>query len=146
MNNLNRYIEAQSYNYERALKEIKNGKKESHWMWYIFPQIKGLGFSATSKFYEIQSIDEAISYLDNEILGSRLIEISNELLKLKTNNPIEIFGEIDSLKLKSSMTLFAYISDNDIFNQVLEKYYNNELDQNTINICNNLEKVKKLHL
>ena len=146
MNNLNRYIEAQSYDYERALKEIKNGKKESHWMWYIFPQIKGLGFSATSKFYEIQSIDEAISYLDNEILGPRLIEISNELLKLKTNNPIEIFGEIDSLKLKSSMTLFAYISDNDIFNQVLEKYYNNELDQNTINICNNLEKVKKLHL
>jgi len=139
MKNLNRYIEAQSYDYERALTEIKNGKKESHWMWYIFPQIKGLGFSATSKFYEIQSIDEAISYLDNEILGPRLIEISNELLKLKSNNPIEIFGEIDFLKLKSSMTLFSYISNNQIFNKVLEKYYNNELDINTINICKNLE-------
>ena len=139
MNNLNRYIEAQSYDYKRALKEIKNGKKETHWMWYIFPQIKGLGFSATSKFYEIQSIDEAISYLDNEILGPRLIEISNELLKLKSNNIIDILGPIDSLKLKSSMTLFSYISNNQIFNKVLEKYYNNELDINTINICKNLE-------
>ena len=139
MNNLNRYIEAQSYDYKRALKEIKNGKKETHWMWYIFPQIKGLGFSATSKFYEIQSIDEAISYLDNEILGPRLIEISNELFKLKSNNIIDILGPIDSLKLKSSMTLFSYISNNQIFNKVLEKYYNNELDINTINICKNLE-------
>ena len=80
MNKLNRYIEAQSYDYERALKEIKNGKKETHWMWYIFPQIKGLGQSETAKFYEIQSIEEAKSYLDNEILGPRLITITNELL------------------------------------------------------------------
>lgn len=139
MNNLNRYIEAQSYDYEQALKEIKNGKKETHWMWYIFPQIKGLGFSATSKFYEIQSIDEAKSYLEHEILGTRLIEITSELLKLKSNNIIDVLGSIDSLKLKSSMTLFSYISNNQIFNQVLEKYYNNELDINTINICKNLE-------
>lgn len=139
MNNLNRYIEAQSYDYERALIEIKNGKKETHWMWYIFPQIKGLGFSATSKFYEIQSIEEAISYLEHEILGTRLIEITSELLKLKSNNIIDILGPIDSIKLKSSMTLFSYISNNQIFNKVLEKYYNNELDINTINICKNLE-------
>lgn len=135
MENLNRYLEAQKYDYEQALQEIKNGKKESHWMWYMFPQITGLGRSDTAKYYEIKSLSEAKEYLNNEILKNRLIEMCQSLLNLKNDDPIEIFGPIDALKLKSSMTLFSYVSDNDIFNQVLEKFYNNEHDLNTIDIC-----------
>lgn len=116
MIDLNRYLDAQKYNYEQALKEIQNGKKESHWMWYIFPQITGLGQSDMAKYYEIKSLTEAKEYLNNEILKARLINMCQSLLNLKVNNPVEIFGPIDALKLKSSMTLFSYISDNDIFN------------------------------
>lgn len=138
MEDLNRYLKAQKYDYEQALKEIQNGKKESHWMWYIFPQITGLGQSDMAKYYEIKSLTEAKEYLNNEILKARLINMCQSLLNLKTNNPIEIFGPIDALKLKSSMTLFSYISEDEIFNQVLEKFYNNEHDLNTIDICKRL--------
>lgn len=92
MDELNRFIKSQEKDYYVALQEIKNGQKQSHWMWYIFPQIDGLGMSEMSHYFSIKSLDEAIAYLSNEILGSRLLEISNELLKLNTNNPEEIFA------------------------------------------------------
>ena len=141
MEQLDRFIKAQENTYLVALKEIKNGRKQSHWMWYIFPQIKGLGMSETSRYYGINDEEEAKAYLDNEILGFRLREITSELLKLNIDNPVDIFGTIDAIKLKSSMTLFDYVSDDKIFSQVLNKYYNGEIDEKTILLC---EKRKKL--
>ena len=141
MEQLNRFIKAQENTYLVALKEIKNGRKQSHWMWYIFPQIKGLGMSETSRYYGIDGEEEAKAYLDNEILESRLREITSELLKLNIDNPVDIFGTIDAMKLKSSMTLFDYVSDYKIFSQVLNKYYNGKIDKKTILLC---EKRKKL--
>lgn len=138
-NDIQRFIKAQEKDYEEALLEVKQGYKRSHWMWYIFPQVHGLGYSETSKFYAINNIDEVREYLKNEYLYNNLINICEELLKLETNNPVEIFGEIDAMKLKSSMTLFNYICDLDknridIFPKVLEKYFDNERDIKTINI------------
>ena len=121
----NRFITAQQNVYETALSEIKKGRKESHWMWYIFPQIDGLGRTALSKEYAIKSKEEAIAYLSHEILGVRLIEISNELLKTDNLTAEQIVGFPDVLKLKSSMSLFALIqNDEAVFEQVLIKYYN----------------------
>lgn len=140
MKNLERFIKAQERDYDIALKEIINGKKETHWMWYIFPQIIGLGNSAMSEFYAIKDLEEAREYLNDDILGKRLVEISTELLKLDTNNPVEIFGYIDSLKLNSCMTLFDYISDNEIFSKVINKYFNGDKDLSTIDICDGLSK------
>ena len=141
MGQLDRFIKAQENTYLVALNEIKNGRKQSHWMWYIFPQIKGLGMSETSRYYGIDDEEEAKAYLDNEILGSRLREITSELLKLNIYNPVDIFGTIDAMKLKSSMTLFDYVSEDKIFSQVLNKYYNGEIDEKTILLC---KKRKKL--
>ena len=141
MGQLDRFIKAQENTYLVALKEIKNGRKQSHWMWYIFPQIKGLGMSETSRYYGIDGEEEAKAYLDNEILGSRLREITSELLKLNIDNLVDIFGTIDTMKLKSSMTLFDYVSEDKIFSQVLNKYYNGEIDEKTILLC---KKRKKL--
>lgn len=141
MDKLDRFIKAQENTYYIALNEIKNGRKRSHWMWYIFPQIKGLGMSDVSRFYGIDGVIEARAYLDNEILGARLREITGELLKLNENNPFDIFGTIDTIKLKSCMTLFNYVSDEDIFMDVLEKFYNGEIDDKTIFLC---EKGKSL--
>ena len=141
MDKLDRFIKAQENTYYIALNEIKNGRKRSHWMWYIFPQIKGLGMSDASRFYGIDGVIEARAYLDNEILGARLRERTGELLKLNENNPFDIFGTIDTIKLKSCMTLFNYVSDEDIFMDVLEKFYNGEIDDKTIFLC---EKGKSL--
>lgn len=137
---LDRFIEAQNNDYIRALKELQNGRKLTHWMWYIFPQITGLGKSAMSQYYEIKSIEEARDYLNNEILRKHLLEVSNELLKLNTCNPEEVFGYIDSLKLKSSMTLFSYVSDEEVFDKVIDKYYNGVKDETTLKICKRLER------
>ena len=141
MDKLDRFIKAQENTYYIALNEIKNGRKRSHWMWYIFPQIKGLGMSDASRFYGIDGVIEARAYLDNEILGARLREITGELLKLNENNPFDIFGTIDTIKLKSCMTLFDYVSDEDICMDVLGKFYNGEIDDKTIFLC---EKGKSL--
>lgn len=141
MDKLDRFIKAQENTYSIALNEIKNGRKQSHWMWYIFPQIKGLGMSETSRYYGIDGVLEAKAYLDNEILGNRLREITGELLKLDENNPFDIFGTIDTMKLKSCMTLFDYVSDENIFMDVLDKFYNGEVDEKTIWLC---EKGKSL--
>lgn len=134
MNDLNRFIEAQKEDYSRALEEVKCGMKRTHWMWYIFPQIIGLGRSSTAEYYAIKDLDEARAYLDDEVLGPRLREISSELLKLETNLPVLIFGSIDALKLNSSMTLFNYVSDDDIFQRVIDKYYDGKKDELTLEI------------
>lgn len=133
MNNLDRFISVQKYVYEEALTEVKQGNKKSHWMWFIFPQIIGLGESDTEIYYSIVNIDEATKFLSHEILGKRLREITSELLKLKTNDPEEIFGEIDAMKLKSSMTLFDCVEENSIFDEVLKKYFNGQRDELTLN-------------
>lgn len=134
-NGLNRFLEAQNMRWETALSEIRNGKKQSHWMWYIFPQITGLGYSSISKYYAIRDISEAQDYLNHEILGKRLIEISNELLKLKGDSATAVFGSPDDMKLKSSMTLFSLVPDTDkVFQQVLDKYCNGEADIRTVQI------------
>ena len=132
MNNLDRFISVQNYVYEEALAEIKQGEKKSHWMWFIFPQIIGLGESDNAIYYSIVNIEEATKFLSHEVLGKRLREITNELLKLKTNDPEEIFGEIDAMKLKSSMTLFDCVEENSIFDEVLKKYFNGQRDELTL--------------
>ena len=132
MNSLDRFISVQNYVYEEALTEIKQGEKKSHWMWFIFPQIIGLGESDNAIYYSIVNIEEATKFLSHEVLGKRLREITNELLKLKTNDPEEIFGEIDAMKLKSSMTLFDYVEENSIFDEVLKKYFNGQRDELTL--------------
>ena len=134
-NSLKRFLDAQEGSYEKALAEIKNGKKQSHWMWYIFPQIQGLGFSETSKYYAIKDINEAAVYLQHPILGSRLIHICTELLAIKTSNATQIFGSPDDLKLSSSATLFSSLPDtNPVFELVLNKFFNGVKDARTLQI------------
>jgi len=129
--NLDRFKEAQRVDYPIALEEIKNGYKKSHWMWYIFPQLKDLGYSPTAKYYGIDGKEEAIAYLTDEILRSRLIEISKALLSLETSNATEIFGYPDDMKLKSSMTLFYLVSGDEIFKKVLDKFFDGDIDKKT---------------
>lgn len=132
MYDLDRFVKAQEKMYDIALNEIKNGKKISHFMWYIFPQLKGLGYSDISNYYGISGLEEAKEYLEDEILGNRLYNITLELLKIEEDNPINIFGNVDALKLKSSMTLFDIVSDDEIFYDVLKKYYGGKKDERTI--------------
>lgn len=132
--NLHRFLSPHENDYQRALSEIKSGKKTSHWMWYIFPQIKGLGTTDFAKLYAIEDLAEATEFINHPILSAHLLEISTELLKLKTNDALEILGKPDNLKLKSCMTLFAQVSDEVVFKQLLEKFYNGELDQKTLDI------------
>lgn len=133
--NLDRFKKAQELDYETALSEIKNGEKQSHWIWYIFPQLKELGFSPTAKFYGIEDFQEAKEYLEDELLKNRLIEISNALLELKSNNPTEVMGYPDDLKLKSCMTLFDVVNPEiEVFKKVLEKYFNGEKDLKTLEL------------
>lgn len=130
---LKRFLDAQNQVYLRALSEIRNGKKVSHWMWYVFPQLKGLGKSETANEYGIFDLAEANSYLAHPVLGKHLIEISEALLKLNSHTAEEIFGYPDNLKLRSCMTLFA-AADNahPVFSEVLEKYYASIPDGQTI--------------
>ena len=130
---LERFIEAQSKSYDQALKEIKAGHKETHWMWWIFPQYKGLGESKLSKHYAIQSRDEAQAYLVHPILGRRLRDCMMVLLCLKTKDAVEVFGEVDAMKLKSCMTLFGY-SGSIICTMVLNKFFNGEPDATTVRL------------
>ena len=140
-NNLNRFIQAQETSFEMALTEVRNGRKRSHWMWYIFPQIKGLGFSPTSVFYGIEDIKEAESYLKHPVLGSRLIRICTALLELKDNDASRIFGYPDDLKLKSSMTLFSSLpTSNPLFTLVLNKFFKGTKDKKTLEIINRQNK------
>lgn len=132
---LERFKRAQSDDYQTALQEIRNGRKESHWMWYIFPQASGLGRSEMAEYYGIRSLDEAKAYLADPELGARLVEISEELLKLEDRNARKIFGFPDYLKLRSCMTLFAAVSEDDsVFHRVLDAYYHGEKDERTIEL------------
>jgi uncharacterized protein (DUF1810 family) len=135
---LNRFLEAQETKYNEALSEIKKGKKQSHWMWFIFPQIAGLGFSDYNVFYAIKNMEEASQYLQHPILGKRLIEISKAVLEITGKTANEIFGKPDDRKLQSCMTLFAKIKSTDpIFQKILDQYYQGNKDEKTIQLLNN---------
>lgn len=135
--NLARFVEAQNSSYHTALSEIKNGRKQSHWMWYIFPQVQGLGFSETSKYYAIRDLAEAQAYLSHPVLGPRLSALCHELLQLPGNNANQIFGSPDDQKLHSSMTLFASIQNPDpVFELVLQKFFSGKRDARTLDILN----------
>ena len=121
--NLSRFVQAQQSDYEQALSEINTGRKRSHWMWYIFPQFDGLGFSSMSERYAIKSLAEAEAYLAHPILGPRLLEIAEAALAVDGKTATEIFGSPDDMKLKSSATLFAHLSpEGSVFHRLLETY------------------------
>lgn len=132
---LKKFIKAQRKDYDTALNEIRYGRKRLHWIWYIFPNIVGLGYSQKSWYYGIKDIVEARAYLDDEVLRGRLEEISSELLKLKSDNATRIMGATDDLKLRSCMTLFlAAEPGNTIFASVLGKFFRGEKDTRTVEI------------
>lgn len=133
--NLQRFVNAQEGDYPQALKEIQQGRKWSHWIWYIFPQIHGLGLSSMAEMYSISSIDEARAFLNHPVLRERLIEISTALLKHKgQSTAYEILGTIDAIKVRSCMTLFDILMPNAIFAEVLDAFYEGQRDQKTIDI------------
>ena len=130
---LERFVRAQRDGYERALSEIVTGRKRSHWMWYIFPQFEGLGFSATSQHYAIKSIAEAEAYLRHPVLGPRLLECGRATVSLEGRSALEVFGSPDDMKLRSSATLFASVSPaGSVFDQLLDKYFGGERDEKTL--------------
>ncbi len=126
--------------YKKALQEVKDGRKQSHWIWYIFPQMVGLSLSATSQMYGIRSLAESKSYFENEVLRNRLYEITRALLELN-DSATNIFGEIDAMKVRSCMTLFNLVSSNDVFAEVLEKFYDKNVCERTLElVANELDK------
>ena len=132
---LQRFIDAQATTYNAAFSEISNGRKTGHWMWFIFPQVQGLGMSETSKYYAIQNAAEAAAYLQHPILGSRLTNICEALLNLESSDAHHIFGSPDDVKLQSSMTLFASVPGAPpVFEAVLDKFFNGKQDSRTISI------------
>src|SRR4028118_2198241 len=127
--NLSRFLRAQENDYEEALSEIRSGQKRTHWMWYIFPQLAGLGFSSTAQRYAITSIDEAKAYLTYPVLGPRLKECAEAVLQVEARSARDIFGSPDDVKLRSCATLFAYASPpGSVFERLLSKYYQDEPD------------------
>lgn len=133
---LERFVKAQKRDYKVALQEVKNGKKETHCIWYVFPQMLVLGRSCYANLYGIKNKNEAEEYLKHKILGKRLREVTNALLEQEGKSADDIFGYPDTMKVKSSMTLFDSISPNDIFAQVLEKFYDEERCMLTLNLIN----------
>ncbi len=132
---LERFVKAQQYDYETALREILGGRKRSHWMWYIFPQLQGLGFSSTAQYYGIRDLEEAKDYMEHPVLGARLVEISSALLTLETSDPSAVMGYPDDLKLRSSMTLFELAApEQPVFARVLEKFYAGHRDRRTLEL------------
>jgi uncharacterized protein (DUF1810 family) len=132
---LERFRKAQKNSYDTALREIKNGQKRSHWMWYIFPQIAGLGYSQTAQYYAIADLDEAKEFLKDDMLGKNIVEISEALLEVESNDATHVMGWPDDLKLRSSMTLFALADPEcDVFRNVLDKFYGGEMDERTIEL------------
>ena len=132
---LDRFVKAQAYDYDAALREIRSGRKRSHWMWYIFPQLQGLGFSSTAQYYAISDLQEAKDYLAEPTLRARLLEISGALLTLDTNDASAVFGWPDDMKLRSSMTLFAEAEPEcTVFTEVIEKYFGGVKDDKTLKI------------
>lgn len=132
---IKRFLDAQESSYETALSEIRAGRKRSHWIWYIFPQIDGLGRSSTACYYAVKDMAEAKEYLAHPVLRQRLLEISEALLVLDAHDPLAVMGSPDDMKLKSSMTLFALAEPEcQVFRKVLDKYYGGKMDSRTIKI------------
>ena len=137
--NLNRFIEAQMATYEGVMLELACGRKESHWIWYIFPQIDGLGRSDIAKLYSIKSLEEGRAYLEHPVLGPRLIKACEILLSLEDASMDEVMGFPDDLKLLSSMTLFEALSDsNSIFTKIIEFYFEDERDEVSLKLIKEL--------
>jgi uncharacterized protein (DUF1810 family) len=133
---LNRFVQAQTHDYERALGELRRGRKRSHWMWYIFPQYAGLGFSSTSQHYSIKSLAEAQAYLEHPVLGPRLLECVQTLLGIEGRSASEILGYPDDVKLRSCATLFACVSPTgSAFDQLLDKYFAGQRDPQTLRLA-----------
>ena len=132
--NLERFVLAQRNVYSQALSEIIRGRKTSHWMWFIFPQVKGLGRSYESQLYGIGDLSEARAYLAHDVLGNRLRECVSTLLRIENRTALEIFGPIDEMKLRSSLTLFNAASEEVIFDQAIAKYFNGQTDDLTLGI------------
>ena len=138
INSLDRFIKPQELMFPVALRELKKGKKISHWMWHIFPQLRGLGQSSMSYIYGLAGLEEAEAYLANTTLKSRLYELCEILLKHKDKSAVDIFGNVDTMKLKSSMTLFVLTSeDYTIFDQVLEQFFDGQMDEVKVEMINN---------
>ena len=134
---LARFLEAQNHTYLKALSEIESGKKTSHWMWYVFPQLKGLGRSDMAQFYGIENLKEAEEYLAHPVLGKHLVAISEALFKIEGRTANEIFGSPDELKLRSSMTLFASAQNSHpIFRAIMDKYFDGIPDEKTVDALN----------
>lgn len=131
---LDRFLVAQENSYDNALREIRAGRKRSHWMWYIFPQLAGLGMSYTAQLYAIKDLDEAREYISHPLLGARLVEISGALLELESSDATAVMGYPDDLKLRSCMTLFQLVSDSPVFGQVLDKFYGGAKDTRTLSL------------
>lgn len=138
---LKRFVLAQEGVYEQALSEIRRGRKQSHWMWFIFPQIDGLGFSSMAKRYAIQSSAEAVAYLNHPVLGPRLIECTEAALSVEGRTALDIFGSPDDVKLRSCATLFEAVSSpGSAFERLLDKYYAGKRDSKTLEILDALTK------
>lgn len=139
LTDLQKFVDAQEYGYsfgetyETALSEIKNGEKETHWIWYVFPQIQGLGFGDISTYFSIKDLEEAKDYYAHPLLGERLVRISEELLKLRTDDPMTVFGRTDAFKLRSCMTLFRYAApEQEVFRKVLDQFCLGAEDDKTV--------------
>ena len=137
---LERFRDAQARNYEIALSELRAGAKRSHWMWYVFPQLRGLGRSDTAVYYAISSLDEARAYLADPVLGKRLLECIDALLRLRDTSAEDVLGNVDALKLRSSLTLFRIAAPGeDAFVRALEQYFGGKLDPHTITLLEAIE-------
>jgi len=136
---LTRFLDAQNQVYLNALSEIRKGKKQTHWMWFIFPQLKGLGRSSTADYYGITGLEEASAYLQHPVLGKHLVQIASALLELQGKTASDIFGSPDDMKLQSSMTLFSQVENADpVFQKVLDKYFSGNPDELTLKLLKQL--------
>ena len=129
---LQRFVDAQAHTYDQALAELRAGEKRTHWMWFVFPQIAGLGRSGMAQRFAISGLEEARAYLSHPVLGRRLVESARALTALDAHDPATVLGSVDAMKLQSSMTLFALaVPDEPVFRQVLDHYFDGELDEGT---------------
>lgn len=131
---IDRFLEPQRTSYAVALEEVRNGRKVSHWMWYIFPQLRGLGQSNVAWYYGIEDLSEAKAYLAHPVLGKRLREITQAALNLSETDPMKVFGWPDNMKFRSCMTLFAQVSEDDLFAQTLDKFFDGHADYMTLEL------------
>lgn len=136
---LTRFLDAQNQVYLNALSEIRKGKKQTHWMWFIFPQLKGLGRSSTADYYGLTDLEEASTYLQHPVLGKHLVQIASALLELQGRTASDILGSPDDMKLRSSMTLFSQVENADpVFQKVLDKYFSGNPDELTLKLLKQL--------